>query len=71
MFVDDQLVPPGSSISERSLRELVVARRMSGDTRSAQGTQSTMTLFSLFGTWNFRDENPLAACQKLLPAHPP
>ena len=65
VFAEFPFVPPGSNISERSLRALVAARKMGG------GTRSTMTLFSLFGTWNRRGENPLAACQKLLASHTP
>lgn len=71
MFVEFPLVPSDNSISERSLRAPVVARRMSGGTRSARGTQSTMSLLPLFGMWNLRGPNPLAACQKLLAAQPP
>ena len=71
VFVGFPFVPSDNNISERALRALVVARKMSGGTRSAKGTQSAMTLFSLFGTWNLRGENPLTSCQKLLAAHPP
>ena len=36
--------------AERSLRHLVTSRKISGGTRSGQGTDSKMTLASLFGT---------------------
>ena len=45
---------------------LVISRKISGGTRSEQGTQSKMTLASLFGTWRAQGLNPLAACRQLL-----
>ena len=36
------------------------------DARSEQGTESKMTLASLFGTWRAQGLNPLAACRQLL-----
>ena len=51
----------------RSLRHLVISRKVSGGTRSEQGTESKMTLASLFGTWRApKALNPLAACRQLL-----
>ncbi len=35
-------------------------------TRSEQGTESKMTLASIFGTWRAQGLNPLAACRQLL-----
>ena len=52
--------------AERSLRHLVISRKVSGGTRSEQGTESKMTLASLFGTWRAQGLNPLAACRQLL-----
>ena len=37
-----------------------------GGTRSGQGTDSKMTLASLFGTWRARGLNPLLECRRLL-----
>ncbi len=50
----------------KSLRHLVVSRKVSGGTRSEQGTESKMTLASIFGTWRAQGLNPLAACRQLL-----
>ncbi len=52
--------------AERSLRPLVVSRKISGGTRSTQGTETKMTLASIFGTWRAQGLNPLSACQQLL-----
>ena len=52
--------------AERSLRHVVISRKVSGGTRSERGTESKMTLASIFGTWRARGLNPLAACRQLL-----
>jgi transposase len=59
-------VPPTNNAAERSLRPLVVSRKISGGTRSAQGSTTKMALASLFGTWRLQGINPFTACQKLL-----
>lgn len=48
------------------LRHLVISRKISGGTRSNQGTDAKMTLSSLFGTWRAQGQNPLTACRQLL-----
>ena len=59
-------VPSDNNPAERSLRHVVISRKISGGTRSEQGTESKMTLASIFGTWRARGLNPLAACRQLL-----
>ena len=66
VFVAEPDVPADNNAAERSLRHLVISRKVSGGTRSEQGTQSKMTLASLFGTWRAQGLNPLAACRQLL-----
>jgi transposase len=66
VFVTDPAVPATNNAAERSLRHLVVARKISGGTRSAQGSHTKMTLASLFGTWRARGCNPFDACRLLL-----
>jgi hypothetical protein len=74
VFVADPAVPPENNAAERSLRHLVTSRKISGGTRSAQGTNSKpvlsnaegMTLSSLFGTWRARGLNVLLQCRQLL-----
>ena len=51
VFVAEPAAPPDNNAAERSLRHLVVSRKVSGGTRSEQGTQSKMTLASIFGAW--------------------
>ena len=65
-FVADQRVPADNNAAERSLRPLVVSRKISGGTRAPQGSNTKMCLASLFGTWQVTGENPFRGCQKLL-----
>ena len=66
VFVAEPDVPPDNNAAERSLRHVVISRKVSGGTRSEQGTESKMALASLFGTWPARGLNPLDACLQLL-----
>ena len=66
VFVSNPDVPPDNNAAERSLRHLVVSRKISGGTRSPRGTESKMTLASLFGAWRARGLNPLVECRNLL-----
>jgi transposase len=66
VFVAHPEVPPDNNTAERSLRHLVTARKISGGTRSTQGTTTKMTLSTLFGTWRAQGLDPLLACHHLL-----
>ena len=66
VFVAEPEVPPDNNAAERSLRPLVISRKISGGTRSQQGTETKMALASLFGTWRAQGLNPLLACRELL-----
>ena len=55
--------------AERSLRPVVISRKISGGTRSERGTETKMTLASIFGTWRVHGLNPLTACKQLLASH--
>ena len=66
VFVSHPETPPGNNAAERSLRHLVISRKISGGTRSGAGSGSKMTLASLFGTWRARGLNPLLECRRLL-----
>ena len=66
LFVSEPAVPPDNNAAERSLRPLVISRKISGGTRSAAGSDTKMTLASLFGTWRAQGLNPLTACRQLL-----
>ncbi len=66
VFVAQPAVPPDNNAAERSLRHLVTSRKISGGTRSSQGTATKMTTSSLFGTWRLQGLDPLLACRALL-----
>jgi hypothetical protein len=66
VFVAHQDVPADNNAAERSVRPLVTSRKISGGTRSDQGSATKMTLASLFGTWDARRLNPFAQCYQLL-----
>jgi transposase len=69
------LVPGLSSdnnLAERSIRPVVVMRKVSGGTQSPRGSATRMMLASLFGTWRAKGLNPFDQCLALLsqPSHP-
>ena len=66
VFVSHPDVPPENNAAERSLRHLVISRKISGGTRSERGTSSKMALASLFGSWRSNSLNPLLECRNLL-----
>ena len=66
VFVAHPAVPADNNAAERSLRHLVTSRKISGGTRSQQGTNSKMALASLFGTWRATGLNPFLNCRQLL-----
>ena len=45
-----------------SIRPLVVLRKISGGSRSENGSRTRMVLASLFGTWAARQLNPFLTC---------
>nr|MBC7244665.1 transposase [Chloroflexota bacterium]MBC7245348.1 transposase [Chloroflexota bacterium]MBC7245458.1 transposase [Chloroflexota bacterium]MBC7245690.1 transposase [Chloroflexota bacterium]MBC7245772.1 transposase [Chloroflexota bacterium] len=59
-----------NNLAERSLRPLVVARKISGGTRSSRGSRITLALASLFETWKARGLNPLTQCFSMLAQGP-
>lgn len=65
-FVTDPAVPATNNGAERSIRPVVIQRKISGGTRSPTGTSTFTRLATLFGTWRARGLDPLAACQRLL-----
>lgn len=66
VFVREPGVSADNNLAERSLRPLVVSRKISGGTRSPVGSQTRMTLTSLFQTWVAQGCNPLVECLRLL-----
>jgi hypothetical protein len=72
LFVLVPDLPADNNLAERSLRPLVIMRKISGGSRSGAGSKTRLTLASLLGTWQARHLNPfvecLAALQRLTPA---
>ncbi len=68
-------LPADNNPAERSLRPLVIMRKISGGTRSPAGTRTRLTLASVFATWVARHLNPfresLAALQHPTANAPP
>ncbi len=69
-FVRDPRVDATNNAAERSLRPLVIARKVSGGTRSAAGSTTRMTLYSLCATATLQGKDPTAVYQHLLLAPP-
>lgn len=65
-FVRVPGLAPDNNLAERTIRPLVITRKISGGTRSPEGTDTCMGLTSLFATWQARALNPLQACLTLL-----
>lgn len=59
-------LPADNNLAERSIRPLVIMRKISGGTRSEQGTQTRLTLATLFHTWAARNLNPFLECYAAL-----
>ncbi len=65
-FVVVEGLSANNNLAERSIRPLVVIRKISGGSRSDEGTKTRMGLASLFETWQVRGLNPFQECFKLL-----
>ena len=65
-FVVNRQVPPTNNEAERSLRPLVISRKVWGDTRSAEGSIDAMRRATLVDTWRVRGLSPFLEVKKLL-----
>jgi transposase len=65
-FVLVEAAPPDNNAAERSIRPVVVLRKISGGTQSAEGSKTRLGLASLFETWQARSLNPFVECLNLL-----
>jgi transposase len=65
-FVLIEGLSPNNNLAERSIRPLVVIRKISGGSRSDKGTKTRMALASLFATWRSRGLNGFVECFKLI-----
>jgi transposase len=71
VFVADPRVPSDNNGAERSIRHLVVSRKISGGTRSEKGSETKSILASLFGTWRLQGLDFYQSCWNLLTANNP
>jgi transposase len=55
-------LPADNNLAERSIRPLVIMRKISGGSRSEEGTKTRLTLASVFHTWAARHLNPFVEC---------
>lgn len=65
-FVEYPEVPSQNNAAERAIRPRVIARKISGGTRSPAGSQTMAVLTSLFATWQLRGEECLSTCVRML-----
>lgn len=66
IFVEHPDVPSENNAAERAVRPVVIARKVSGGTRSDRGSKTRMTLMSLFSTWAAQGMDQIEECQKML-----
>ena len=65
-FVEYPYVPSENNAAERAVRPSVIARKISGATRSEEGSNTKAVLQSLFGTWQIHHQDPLLSCRQML-----
>jgi transposase len=65
-FVQCPEVPSENNAAERAVRPTVIARKVSGGTRSPRGSETNSILRSLFETWAIQGRNSLQACSKMI-----
>ena len=65
-FVRVEGLSADNNAAERMLRPLVISRKISGGSRTPEGTATRMALSTLFGTWKARGLNTFHACLSML-----
>lgn len=70
VFVQHPAVPSHNNAAERAVRGPVIARKICGGTRSAQGSATKMLLFSLLDTCVVRALDPVTALEGMLRGRP-
>jgi uncharacterized protein YdcH (DUF465 family) len=68
-FLWDDQIPPTNNAAERALRPAVVARKISGGSRSAQGAKATAILLSILRTAHQQHQPLVETLSTLLKAH--
>ena len=67
-FVGNPEIPSENNAAERAIRPAVVARKISGGSRSARGSKTCSVLRSLFETWGVQGINTIDACRDMITA---
>ncbi|MDO8683081.1 MAG: IS66 family transposase [Armatimonadota bacterium] len=65
-FVQYPEIPSENNAAERAVRPAVIARKISGGTRSAKGSHTHSVLRSLFETWALQGQNTIVACREMI-----
>lgn len=65
-FVEYSGCPSGNNAAERAIRPAVIARKISGGTRSEAGSKTKTKLMSVFGTWQLQGRDLLKACTDMI-----
>ena len=65
-FVADPAVPSENNAAERAVRPAVVARKISGGSRSPRGSKTCSVLRTLFETWALQGRNTIDACREMI-----
>lgn len=68
VFIRFPNVKSDNNLAERVIRHTVVARKISGGTKSPKGSETKAILTSLFDTWQMQNLNPFQQCKLLLSA---
>ncbi len=66
VFVQCPEVPSENNAAERAIRPAVVARKISGGTRSERGSKTSSILRTLFETWALQGRNTMDACREMI-----
>jgi transposase len=65
-FVEFPQVPSHNNAAERAIRPAVIDRKITGATRSTEGSRTKSVLMSLFRTWEARGLDVLETCRTML-----
>ena len=65
-FVACPGIPSENNAAERAIRPAVVARKISGGSRSETGSKTCSVLRSLFETWGLQGRNTIDACRDMI-----
>jgi transposase len=65
-FVGNPEVPSENNAAERAIRPAVVARKISGGSRSERGSRTCSILRTLFETWGVQGCNGIDACREMI-----